>query len=89
MPRRLRNVFLSMTAMALTGLAGAQAQQAQTKTAPGRGTGGAPAGGTGGIRGEIPGQNDVLATVVDGKLDGYGDQGRPDPVSVPLSDSRG
>jgi peptidyl-prolyl cis-trans isomerase C len=68
MPRRLRNVFLSTTAMALTGLAGAHAQQAQTKSAPAAAAAGAPGGGSGGIRGEIPGQNEVLATVVDGNL---------------------
>jgi peptidyl-prolyl cis-trans isomerase C len=69
MPRRLRNVLLSMTALALTGFAGAWAQQTQTKSAlaPAAPVGG-PTGGAGGIRGELPGQNDVLATVVDGNL---------------------
>ncbi len=69
MPRRLRTVFLSMTALALSGLAGAQAQQTQTKSpAAAPAPAGGPAGGSGGIRGELPGQNDVLATVVDGNL---------------------
>jgi peptidyl-prolyl cis-trans isomerase C len=69
MPRRLESVFLSITAMALTGLTSAQAQPAQTKTAPAAAPAGAPAaGGAGGIRAEIPGQHEVLATVVDGSL---------------------
>ena len=38
------------------------------QNSPGRGAGGCAAGTSGGIRGEIPGQNDVLATVVDGNL---------------------
>jgi peptidyl-prolyl cis-trans isomerase C len=66
MPRRLRNVLLSMTAMALTGVVAAWAQETQTKSAP------APAGASGagkvGIRGEVRGQNEVLATLVDGNL---------------------
>jgi peptidyl-prolyl cis-trans isomerase C len=59
-----------MTAMVLTGAAGAWAGQTQTKSAPGTAApAGAPAaGGSGGIRTEIPGQNDVLATIVDGNL---------------------
>ncbi len=47
----------------------ARAQQAQPKTAPAINPATGPAtASTGGIRGEIPGQNDVLATVVDGNL---------------------
>ena len=70
MSRRSQNVLLFMSALALTGLSGAWAQQAetQTKQAAAPPTGAAAVGGSGGIRGEIPGQNDVLATVVDGNL---------------------
>jgi peptidyl-prolyl cis-trans isomerase C len=57
MPRRLRNVLLSLTAMALGGVATLGAQQPA-----------GPAGGAGGIRGEMPGQNEVLATITDGNL---------------------
>ena len=46
-----------------------RAQETQTKTAPAiRRRAAAAAASTGGIRGEIPGQNDVLATIVDGNL---------------------
>jgi peptidyl-prolyl cis-trans isomerase C len=70
MPRRLRIVLLSMTALALTGFASAWAQGTQTKSAqaPAVPSGAPAAGGAGGIRGELPGQNDVLAKVVDGNL---------------------
>jgi peptidyl-prolyl cis-trans isomerase C len=70
MPRRLRNVFLSMTATAVIGSGVAQAQQKATEPVPGAAApAGSPAvGGSGGIRGEVAGQNDVLATVVDGNL---------------------
>jgi peptidyl-prolyl cis-trans isomerase C len=70
MPRRLRNALLFTTAMALTGVAGAFAQETQTNRAPAAVPPvGAPAtAGAGGIRGDVPGQSDVLATVVDGTL---------------------
>lgn len=70
MSRLLRNTLLSMTAMVLTGPAGAWAQQTQTKSAAGAGApAAAPGGAPGGIRGQsIPGQNEVLARIVDGNL---------------------
>jgi peptidyl-prolyl cis-trans isomerase C len=69
MPRRLRDILLFMSALVLTSLAAARAQQTETKSAPpAAAPAGAPAGGTGGIRGEIRGRDDVLATLVDGNL---------------------
>ena len=70
MARRLRDVLLSTAAMALSGLAASGAQQTQTKSdsQPQVPVAAPAAGGTGGIRGEIPGQNEVLATITDGKL---------------------
>ena len=67
MPRFIRIAGLSMTAIALTSAAGVHAQGTQTKSAPAAGApSAAAAGAPGGIRQEIPGQNDVLATIVDG-----------------------
>jgi peptidyl-prolyl cis-trans isomerase C len=67
MPRFSQFAALSITAIALTGVAGARAQETQTKSAPPTGApAGAGATAPGGIRQEIPGLNDVLATIVDG-----------------------
>lgn len=58
-----------MAAMAFTTVAAAWAQQTQKQPVIiSGGAGGTPAAGTGGIRGEIPGHNEVLATVTDGNL---------------------
>ena len=70
MPRFIRIAVLSMTAIALTSAVCVRAQGTQTKSAPAAGNrSAAAAGSTGGIRQEIPGQNDVLATIVDGNCD--------------------
>jgi peptidyl-prolyl cis-trans isomerase C len=65
MPSLVRNALLSILAVGFLGFAVARGQETQTK--PAAPPAGAPAAAsTGGIRGEIPGQNDVLATIVDG-----------------------
>ena len=67
MPRRSRNALLSMAAMALhlrRRVGPADSEAACHHSVPA----GTPAAGTGGIRGEIPGHNEVLATVIDGNL---------------------
>jgi peptidyl-prolyl cis-trans isomerase C len=69
MSRLFRNTLLSIATVALSSAGVARAQEAQTKTAPAISPGAGPAtASAGGIRGEIPGQNDVLATIVDGNL---------------------
>ena len=68
MPRRLRNILLSTTAMALSGLAAAGAADSD-EVGPGGGTASRPSNRQrGGIRREVPGQNEVLATITDGNL---------------------
>jgi len=67
MSRLFRNALVSIATVALSSAGAARAQEAQTKTAPATGPGAVTAP-TGGIRGEIPGQNDVLANIVDGNL---------------------
>jgi peptidyl-prolyl cis-trans isomerase C len=60
MPRFFRITLLSLSGMVLTGVAGAWAQQTQSKPA-------SAAGAPGAVRAPaIPGANDVVATIVDG-----------------------
>jgi peptidyl-prolyl cis-trans isomerase C len=58
--------MLSLTAIALMNADSAQAQQTPAKSAPAPGTAAGVGAAPGGIRQEIPGLNDVLATIVDG-----------------------